>query len=201
MYKNHGWKVKGVDGGDGPEDALMIDKSEFVRYDFRRKYTDTKKYTLAMSLECAEHIPEANADEFIDTLTSLSDVILFSGALPYQRGRGHVNEQYPSYWIKKFEDRGYQVLDVIRPRVWMDERVRGFYAQNAFIYVKKGTSDYDRLSYLVKENRYYMYDVVHPETWECVNHYKLVRFMDRMHENRLIAWIYYKFIKKNRFGN
>lgn len=174
----------------------MIDKSEFVLHDFRKRYKDSKRYTLSMSLECAEHIPVSNAEEFISTLTDLSDIVLFSGAVPFQRGRGHINEQYPSYWIQKFDERGYQVLDVIRGKVWNNKAVRGFYAQNIFLYVKKGSESYENLKDLARFNNPLMYDVIHPEVWEQVNRFKLVKIMDKLHDNKLVAAIYYTFLKR-----
>lgn len=196
VFKKYGWKVTGVDGGNVPDDVLMIERSEFITHDFRKKYKDSKKYTLAMSLECAEHIPEENVDEFLDSLTSLSNVILFSAAIPHQRGKGHVNEQYPSYWIEKFDRLGFQVYDVIRHKVWNDDRVRGFYAQNIFLYVKRDSGEYNKFLNLNEENITSMYDVVHPEIWESVNRFKLVKLMDSMHENKIVSWIYYKLFKK-----
>lgn len=195
VFKNNGCMVKGVDGGDIPNDVLMIDKQEYEKHDFRKKYISSTKYSLAMSLECAEHVPEKNADELVDTLTELSDIVLFSAAIPHQRGRGHINEQYATYWINKFDVRDYQVLDVIRYKVWENEKVRDFYAQNMFIYVRRKSGAFGILKHFMKYNRESMFNVVHPRIWEQVNGYKLVKFMDIMHENRIVSWIYYKYIK------
>lgn len=188
--------MTGVDGGEIPDDLLMIDECEFIRHDFREPYKNDRRYSLAMSLECAEHIPEANADELIDSLTSFADMVMFSAAIPHQRGKGHINEQYQTYWIGKFNDRGYQELDVIRPEVWDDRNVRGFYAENIFLYVKKDTSTYEALKKYVAWNRPGMYNAVHPQVWENVNGYKMMKIMDSLHENRFVSWIYYKFFKK-----
>lgn len=179
-------------------EQLMIDEEEFVLHDFRNKFVSSEKYSLAMSLECAEHIPEGNADDFIDTLTELSDVILFSGAIPHQRGRGHINEQYPSYWVDKFAVRGYEVFDIIRRKVWNDNDVRAFYAQNIFLYIRKESEFYkgnaNDLSSLPSMGAI---NIVNPRIWEDVNNYKIVKLMDALHENKFVAWIYYKFIKQH----
>jgi hypothetical protein len=63
-------------------------------------------------------------------------VILFSAAIPLQGGAHHVNEQWPEYWRKKFVDRNYTVVDCIRPKVWNDDRIAVWYAQNTFLYVR-----------------------------------------------------------------
>lgn len=197
VFKDYNCRVKGVDGGNIPGDVLLIDKDEFVKHDFRTRYSDNAKYSLAISLECGEHIPEQNADELVETLTELSDIVMFSAAIPHQRGKGHINEQYATYWIKLFDKYDYQVLDVIRPRIWNNNKVRPFYAQNIFLYVRRESEEYERLEYLAKQNNEQMFNVIHPGIWEQVNDYKVVRMLDHMHENRLISWIYYTFIKKH----
>ena len=81
----------------------------------------------AVSLEFAEHIPEENVDTFMDSLVALSDIILFSAAIPHQRGRGHINEQYQSYWVNKLRQRGYEYFDAIRKDVWNDVKNYSFF--------------------------------------------------------------------------
>jgi hypothetical protein len=48
-----------------------------------------------------------------------------------------LNEQWPEYWAKRFGERGYVAMDCIRPRVWRDERVEWWYAQNAVLYAER----------------------------------------------------------------
>jgi len=45
-----------------------------------------------MSLELAEHLPPNTEHDLVLYLTSLSDRILFSAAVPKYGGVGHVNE-------------------------------------------------------------------------------------------------------------
>ena len=181
-----------------PLSQLMIDSDECISHDFRTRFKTDRRYSLAVSLECAEHIPERNAEDFIDSLVELSDIVLFSAAIPHQRGRSHVNEQYQSYWMEKFDKRGYQIFDVIRSKVWNDLDVRAFYAQNMFLYVKRD-SDYFRNheETIRKSCNLNMINIVNPGIWEDINNYKIVKIMDKMHENPLISKIYYKFIKKH----
>lgn len=59
--------------------------------------------------EVAEHLPESAADTLCDTLVRHLDPtgrVLFTAAVPGQRGPGHVNEQPWSYWAEKFATRG-----------------------------------------------------------------------------------------------
>ena len=83
------------------------------------------KFDLAITLEVAEHLSEIRADSFIDDLCALSDLILFSAAIPDQGGRHHINEQWQSYWEpKRFKQRGYHVYDIVRWKIWSSVRYR-----------------------------------------------------------------------------
>ena len=74
----------------------------------------------------------------MESLTGLGPVVLFSAAIPHQGGVAHVNEQWPDYWRALFERRGFGVRDWLRTRVWNDDRVEAFYAQNMFLYARDG---------------------------------------------------------------
>lgn len=65
------------------------------------------KYDLCISLEVAEHIEEEFSDNYVDTLCSLSDMVLLSAAPPGAKGHYHVNCQKKRYWERKFLDRGF----------------------------------------------------------------------------------------------
>jgi hypothetical protein len=78
--------------------------------------------------------------EFVSSLVELSDYVLFSAAIPYQGGRGHVNEQWQHYWVKLFDDLDYLVHDFIRPRIWSDEQIPFWYRQNTLFFSKRQKS-------------------------------------------------------------
>jgi 2-polyprenyl-3-methyl-5-hydroxy-6-metoxy-1,4-benzoquinol methylase len=92
-----------------------------------------QKFDLVISLEVAEHLPKTAADVFVDSVVRHGDVILFSAAIPFQGGNGHVNEQWPGYWAEKFALRGFKTLDVIRPMIWGDESVFWWLQQNTLL--------------------------------------------------------------------
>ena len=93
-------------------------------------------YDIAMSLEVAEHIFEKQSVNFMDTLTGLANVILFSAAIPHQGGQGHVNEQWQSYWVRRFKDYGYECVDIIRDKIWDNDEIWFYYKQNMLMFVK-----------------------------------------------------------------
>lgn len=91
---------------------------------------------MAISTEVAEHIEEEYADTFVDNLTNASDCILFSAAIPGQGGEHHVNEQWQSYWVKKFENRCYEADFTIRNHFWNDASINTWRRQNIIMFRK-----------------------------------------------------------------
>lgn len=140
VFKQYGVEsVLGLDGKHVPRTQLMIDPGEFQELDLRcaKEFSPQKKYDLALNLEVAEHIPQENAHDLVELLVSLSDIIVFSAAIPNQTGMNHVNEQPPSYWQGLFASRGYEMLDAFRPIFWDDNRVHWWYRQNLCLVVKR----------------------------------------------------------------
>jgi len=98
-----------------------------------------RKYDLAVCLEVAEHLQPESAENLIATLTGASDFVLFSAAVPYQWGEGHVNIRWPSYWSGLFEAAGYKAADFLRYQFWdtPQDEVEVHYKQNMVLYAKK----------------------------------------------------------------
>lgn len=130
--------ICGIDGNWVNENHLKIQKEYFIKHDFS-KDTDpdiSRTFDLGISLEVAEHLPSHSAKSFISLLTSLSDFVLFSAAIPGQGGVGHINEQWPDYWISLFEERGYIGIDAIRKNIWNDKAIHFWYRQNVLLFVR-----------------------------------------------------------------
>ncbi len=174
-FAEAGAEVRGVDGAWVNVDRLAIPKDRFAVCDLEQPF-ELGSADLAMSLEVAEHLPDAVADSFIASLTSIAPVILFSAAIPLQGGSHHVNEQWPEYWEKKFRARGYVPVDAVRRHVWDDERVSFFYAQNILLYVKESElSKYSKLQEEIASGHGKALSLVHPfifkyyaERWRMV---------------------------------
>jgi hypothetical protein len=71
----------------------------------------------------------------VEDLTRHGSLVMFSAAIPSQGGENHLNEQWPSYWADLFAAKGYVAVDCLRRRIWDDERVAFWYAQNLVLYV------------------------------------------------------------------
>jgi hypothetical protein len=99
-----------------------------------------REFDLVISLEVANQLPEEGADLFVDTLTSLGPVALFSATIPHQSGDSHLNSQWPRYWIDRFGARGWEVTDSLRARIWDNPHVAHRYAQNALLFTRSDWS-------------------------------------------------------------
>lgn len=128
-------RIMGLDGGDVLDSGqLEIQPEEFSSINLELPLEVSERYDLCICLEVAEHLSERAAPILVKNLCDLSDVVLFSAAIPGQGGRHHINERWPSYWAAHFEAAGYRSFDVIRGRVWHDEHVAWWYRQNLLIF-------------------------------------------------------------------
>jgi SAM-dependent methyltransferase len=134
------FKSAGVDailGIDGPWIAprqLKIPTRDFRRMRLDEPIRLERRFDLAVSLEVAEHLPQARADGFVSDLVALAPVVLFSAAIPGQGGHLHVNEQWPAYWSALFARHGYKPADTLRRRLWSDDGVAWWYRQNLLFF-------------------------------------------------------------------
>lgn len=162
-------EILGLDGEWVDKDKLVIPQTSFRESDLRQPPSLDRTFDLAISLEVAEHLPEAEADKFVGFLASLAPVILFSAAIPGQTGIGHVNEQWPSYWVNLFAARGFVVKDCIRPHIWNDPELILCYQQNILVFVKRDQTELlsrveEVLSYRTERAAQFgMFDLVHPK--------------------------------------
>lgn len=108
--------VLGIDAPYTDRSRLRIPDELFLARDLTVPLSLERRFDLALSLEVAEHLPAAAADHFVASLTRLASVILFSAAIPDQGGEGHLNEQWPDYWVERFAAHGFGVADVLRSR-------------------------------------------------------------------------------------
>ena len=113
------------------------------RADLSRPVNAGRRFDLAVCVEVAEHLPHDSANVLIQSLCDLSDVVLFSAAVPLQGGTNHVNEQWPTYWAQRFAIHDYACFDYFRPMLWSDEDIEYFYRQNVLLFIREGaTSNY-----------------------------------------------------------
>lgn len=110
-------EILGLDGAHVRQDRLMLAPGEFMATELNHPPAVARRFDLAQSLEVAEHLAPEAADRFVATLCALSDIVLFSAAVPGQGGEMHINEQHPSWWAARFKAQGYESFDAVRPQL------------------------------------------------------------------------------------
>lgn len=159
--------ILGLDGLWIQKENLEIPSDCFQSIDLNQPIQLGRKFDLFISLEVAEHLPLEKANTFIDSLTSLGDIILFSAAIPGQGGVNHINLQWQDWWSKLYEKRGYLPVDFLRQYTWNNPRVSTEYAQNIVLYVnKKGLQNNSKLNSVVESTRLNTLSVVHPKFYQ-----------------------------------
>lgn len=145
----------GVSGFDGAyvEDCQL---ANFTAVDLAVEGIVSEPYDLVVCLEVAEHLPADMADKLVETLDALAHhAVLFSAAIPGQTGAGHINCQWPAYWIERFERLGWFVTGQLRNEFWNDTDVEPWYRQNMLLFTRSPlTMSADPVLPLV-----------HPEIW------------------------------------
>jgi SAM-dependent methyltransferase len=157
--------VTGVDGNYVDRGKLLVPTEVFHPHDLTQPLNLSRRFDLALCLEVAEHLPAESADILLESLARHSDLIVFSSAIPGQGGTNHLNEQWPSYWIGRFSLAGYEVFDVLRPRLWTDGRVGFWFRQNLLLFANAATAD--RVRGLPDVSA--PIDIVHPEQFRRRN--------------------------------
>lgn len=157
--------IQGIDGPWVAEDLLEIPEQNFLQANLRGPIDLNRRFDLTISLEVAEHLPAEAAQTFVNSLVSLADFVLFSAAIPFQGGTNHINEQWPEYWAQMFRSNGYVALDIIRRRIWNDDRIGAFYRQNIMLYAKRERMQDLRMPILEEYSELLPMALVHPDTY------------------------------------
>jgi SAM-dependent methyltransferase len=146
-FAKRGVRVRGVDGPWVPQDALHIASSDFRTINLAeaplpyRLAEPGERFDLLVSFELLEHLPAARAEAMMDAMCGLADTLLVSVAVPHQGGTGHINEQWPEFWVERFAARGFVAYDFLRLALWNDERIAPWYRQNVIGYFRHGVPE------------------------------------------------------------
>ncbi|MFN3270041.1 MAG: class I SAM-dependent methyltransferase, partial [Candidatus Kapaibacteriota bacterium] len=167
--------VLGIDGEWVPRSQLRIPEDKFQPMNLEKPIFLGRKFDLVVSLEVAEHLSPNSTPNFIDFLTSLGNIILFSAAIPGQGGLNHINERWQEDWKNLFEERGYVLFDAIRKQFWYNPNVCFWYKQNAFLYINKEIVS--QISFDFIDNNTFPLNVVHFELFE-----KKVKELERIYK-------------------
>jgi len=151
--------VFGVDGVEIPLDKLNIPADKIRHLDLTRPWNLRQRFDAVMCLEVAEHLDSTFASILIDALVKHGNRIFFSAACPGQTGQHHVNCQWPDYWQRMFNERGFCCEDNLRWQIWDDIRIEPWYRQNIFL-ARHAPETAGREPRIRR--------VVHPDNWKLV---------------------------------
>lgn len=166
-FADHGLETLGIDGAYVQSSPLG---DRFIAHDLAWPLPQhlAGRFDVAVSLEVAEHLPPARATGFVDDLTALAPIVVFSAAIPGQGGTGHINEQWPSYWAALFEGHGYAVSGALRFTIWDHTDIENWYRQNLLVAVR-----YDRVDQfpdLFESPVTHPIPIVHPVLYDHIRH-------------------------------
>ena len=140
-----GAKVHGLDADWVVPLETEIEKDQYTFADLNQPIDTSTRYDLAVSLEVAEHLKPERGASFVADLCGLSDVVLFSAAIPGQRGSGHIHLQWQDWWADQFAGHGYKCYDAVRRKMAAHEDAFGWFKQNVLIFARDGAAVDPRL--------------------------------------------------------
>lgn len=167
--------LKGIDGNWVDESELLSKNIKISPVNLENNLNIDSKFDLCISIEVAEHLSEMRSKTFIQNLCNLSDIVLFSAAIKYQGGPNHINEQWPSYWIRLFNSNHFSCYDIFRCRIWNNADIEWWFRQNVFLFVNEYSTsiNFDALTAYEKP----IYDSIHPQNYEdkIISHNKILK--------------------------
>lgn len=116
------------------KEELLFPAERFIECNLEKEFiTQGLKYDLCICLEVGEHLRESRAAGLVQMLCALSDRVLFSAAIPFQGGTGHVNEQWQTYWAGLFMQYGFGAAER-QPEIRHNPDVDLWYRNNIVLY-------------------------------------------------------------------
>ena len=159
----------GVDGDYVRREWLEIPSGRFLPFDLSQPFVIDRRFDLAVCLEVAEHLSPESGMNLVEALARLAPVILFSAAVPHQGGTDHLNEQWPDYWQRLFQEKGFVVIDAIRKKVWNEANVGYWYAQNTLIFADSlAVNANPGLKDALERTEPAPLSMIHPRLWEVM---------------------------------
>jgi SAM-dependent methyltransferase len=140
-------RVLGYDGPWVPKDKLAIQPREFIATDLSRpnceaygEYKESSRFDIAICVEVAEHLPAEIGPTLIRGLCRRAPVVIFGAAIPGQGGVNHINERPREYWKELFNEQGYNLQDLIHPKIAERQDIPFWYRDNTVVFVDRETN-------------------------------------------------------------
>jgi len=195
--------VLGIDGDWIDKDTLQIPNETFLVLDLKQPIQLVRHFDLVVSLEVAQYLPKECASRFVESLTKLGSVILFSSGIPYQTSYLNLNPQWPDYWADLFQRKGYGAIDCLRRIIWNNDKIEPWYVQNILLYVRlDNLKDHPLLYREYKNTNHSMLSIVHPKYYLGASDYmnlsvkKTIRVLPKMIYKAIKVRVKYIFMKE-----
>lgn len=151
-FASRGIAVEAIDGYSNP-DFSTYSNIRFTKVDLNN-ITSTQeflnrfdvKFDLAVSIEVAEHLNPVVSPYFIEWMTSMADVIVFSAAVPSQDGDGHINCRSRSDWYQFIKQYDFVIADTLRQHFISNPRLGLWHKLNIVDYVQRNTAFAKRIN-------------------------------------------------------
>jgi SAM-dependent methyltransferase len=143
--RDRGCQVYGLEYAEAALAYCRLRRLDVAKFDLENDdFTEGRVFDVAVSMEVAEHLPQKAADRYIDLLTRLSPIVVFTAAPPGQGGTDHVNEQPSSYWIARFRDHGFdlavELSQRLRDRWKAAGDIEDWYHRNLMIFRRRAAN-------------------------------------------------------------
>jgi len=125
--------IVGIEGAWLDRSKIVIPAENIIIADLENDICLNRRFDLAVCLEVAEHLRIDAAETLIRSLTTHSDIIVFSAAIPHQGGQHHINEQWIDFWQSIFRKYNYELFDLLRPALWNNKNIYWWYRQNIVV--------------------------------------------------------------------
>jgi len=137
--KARGCSVYGLEFSEAAIEYCRMRHLVVRRFDLEQDVlTDDLCFDCAVSMEVAEHLAPHAASHYVNLLTRLGRIVVFTAAPPGQGGTDHVNEQPATYWIAQFASQGYTAnteLAEAWKREWRgSNQVARYYWRNLMVF-------------------------------------------------------------------
>lgn len=138
-FENRSIEVFGIDGSPAALNNFRLDKSKISIQDITKKIILNRKYSCAICIEVAEHIPKKMSATLVNNLASSSDLVILSAAPKGQGGIGHINEQKKEFWIELFnlEKFDFDLESTEDFKNYLNDRKAIFWLTNNILVFKK----------------------------------------------------------------
>ena len=140
-FDEYGFEVLGVEGHPRAVSASLL-PGRVVQHDFTKgPWAPDRRFDLCLCTEFAEHVKSEFENNWM-VAADRCDYVLLAAAPPGQRGYHHVNEQPDSYWIARFESRGFtHEIDVSRRLRETCDRKPATWGRNNLLFFRRRTPD------------------------------------------------------------